>query len=179
MAEPGETVFVLIDVQGKLAQLMHGRDDLFRNLRILIQGIQILDIPILWLEQYPEGLGATVPDVSELLPDENPIPKVCFSGCGEPAFRDQLQGLNRDHVVVAGIEAHICVYQTVRDLIGLGHTVEVVSDGVSSRTPENRQVGLDRMRQAGATITSTEMLLFDMLREANTEVFRKIVKLVK
>ena len=179
MLKPDETVFVLIDVQGKLAQVMHQKEDLFRNLQILIQGLQALDIPVLWLEQYPEGLGPTIPEIAELLPDNAAIPKVCFSGCGQPEFRARLQDLKRKQVLVAGIEAHICVYQTVRDLLDMGHEVEVVADAVSSRTPVNRQVGLDRMSSMGASITSVEMLLFELLGEAGSDVFRQIAKLVK
>lgn len=179
MLKPDETVFVLIDVQGKLAQVMHQKEDLFRNLQILIQGLQALDIPVLWLEQYPEGLGPTIPEIAELLPDDAAIPKVCFSGCGQPEFRARLQDLKRKQVLVAGIEAHICVYQTVRDLLDMGHEVEVVADAVSSRTPVNRQVGLDRMSSMGASITSVEMLLFELLGEAGSDVFRQIAKLVK
>jgi nicotinamidase-related amidase len=179
MLKPEDTVFVLIDVQGKLAQVMHGKDDLFQNLRILIQGLRELDIPVLWLEQYPEGLGPTIPEIAELLPDDKAIPKVSFSGCGKPEFLERLRELGRKQVLVAGIEAHICVYQTVRDLLGMGHEVEVVADAVSSRTPANCQIGLDRMANMGAGITSVEMLLFELLGEANTDVFRKIVKLVK
>ena len=179
MLKPDETVFVLIDVQGKLAQVMHQKEDLFRNLQILVQGLQALDIPVLWLEQYPEGLGPTIPEIAELLPDDAAIPKVCFSGCGQPEFRARLQNLNRKQVLVAGIEAHICVYQTVGDLLDMGHEVEVVADAVSSRTPENRQVGLDRMSSMGASITSVEMLLFELLGEAGSDVFRQVAKLVK
>ena len=179
MPDPNETAFVLIDVQGKLAQVMHQREDLFRNLGILIRGLRKLGVPIIWLEQYPEGLGPTIPEVADLLAGEQPIPKVCFSACGVPEFTAQLEAAGRKHIVVAGIEAHICVYQTVRDLLASGHTVEVVSDCVSSRTPENRQVGLERMAQMGASVTSVEMLLFEMLREANTDTFREIAKLVR
>jgi nicotinamidase-related amidase len=179
MLKPDETVFVLIDVQGKLAQVMHKKEDLFRNLQILIQGLQAIEIPVLWLEQYPEGLGPTIPEIAELLPNDAAIPKACFSACGKPEFRTRLQDSGRNQVLVAGIEAHICVYQTVRDLLDMGHEVEVVADAVSSRTPENRQVGLDRMASMGASITSVEMLLFELLGEAGSDVFRQVAKLVR
>lgn len=179
MLKPDDAVFVLIDVQGKLAQLMHRKEDLFRNLEILIKGLRVLEVPVLWLEQYPKGLGPTVPEIAALLPGETALPKVCFSGCGQPAFVSRLEALGRRRVLVAGIEAHICVYQTVRDLLDTGYEVEVVADAVSSRTPENRQVGLDRMRQMGAAVASVEMALFELLGEADTEVFRTVARLVK
>jgi nicotinamidase-related amidase len=173
------TALVLIDVQGKLATLMHQREQLYRNLQILIQGVRILELPVLWLEQYPQGLGPTIPEVTKLLPDRQPIPKLCFSGCGQPEFGDALRATGRRQLLVAGIEAHICVYQTTRDLLAQGYHVEVVADAVSSRTPENRQVGLDRMAREGAGLTCVEMSLFELLREAFGPQFKEIARLVK
>lgn len=179
MLRPDNTALVLIDVQGKLASLMHQREELYRNLEILIKGAQILDLPILWLEQYPQGLGPTIPEVAELLKDQQPLAKVCFSACGLPEFTQALRASGRRRVLLAGIEAHICVYQTCRDLLDQGYQVEVVADAVSSRTPENKQTGLDRMVQAGAVLTSVEMALFELLRVAGTPQFKEIARLVK
>jgi nicotinamidase-related amidase len=102
-----------------------------------------------------------------------------FSCCGAPAFNEELSKLGRKQLLVAGIESHICVYQTVADLLRSGYEVEVVADAVSSRTPENRQLGLSRMKDLGARLTSTEMSLFELLRVAGTPVFKEISKLVK
>jgi hypothetical protein len=173
------TALVLIDIQGKLATLMHQREQLYRNLQILVKGTQALELPILWLEQYPKGLGPTIPEVADLLEDGQPIAKTCFSGCGQEEFMEQLRNSGCRQLLLAGIETHICVYQTARDLLAQGHHVEIVADAVSSRTPENRQIGLERMARAGAEITSVEMALFELLRQAKGEQFKEIAGLVK
>ena len=173
------TALVLIDIQGKLAELMHEREALYRNLQILTKGAQALKLPILWLEQYPKGLGPTIPQVAELLPDQQPLAKTCFSACGLDAFRDPLRATGRRQILLAGIESHICVYQTARDLLDAGYHVEVVADAVSSRTAENGTLGLARMAQAGAEITGVEMCLFELLQQAGSAEFKKIATLVK
>jgi len=179
MLHPENTALVLIDIQGKLATLMQEREALYSNLQILIKGVKALELPILWLEQYPKGLGPTIPEVADLLKDEQPIAKTCFSGCGQEEFMEQLRDCSRKQLLIAGIETHICVYQTTRDLLAQHYHVEVVADAVSSRTPENRQIGLERMARAGAEITSVEMALFELLREAKGLPFKEIAALVK
>ena len=179
MLNPDNTVLALIDIQGKLASLMHQKEQLYRNLEILIKGIQVLEVPVLWLEQYPQGLGPTIPEVAELLPGRQPMAKLCFSACGLPEFSQALRAGGRRRVLLAGIEAHICVYQTCREQLDQGYQVEVVADAVSSRTAENKQLGLDRMVQAGAVRTGVEMALFELLRVAGTPQFKEIARLVK
>ena len=179
MLKPENTALVLIDVQGKLASLMHQREQLYRNLQILIKGMQAVEVPILWLEQYPQGLGPTIPEVAGLLEGRQPLAKLCFSACGLPEFSQALRGSGRRRVLLAGIETHICVYQTCRELLDQGYQVEVVADAVSSRTPENKELGLDRMVQAGAVRTGVEMALFELLRVAGTPQFKEIARLVK
>ncbi len=179
MITPENMVLVIVDVQGKLAHLMCGKEALFRNLRGLIQGIQILRIPILWMEQNPKGLGPTVPEIAELLSDTEPISKMSFSCCGNDIFIQQLDSLHRKQVLIAGIETHVCVYQTAMDLLERGYDVEVVADAVSSRTVENKRIGLEKIRQLGARWTSTEMALFELLRVAEGDAFKAILKIVK
>ena len=179
MLYPEKAGLVLIDVQGKLATLMHEREELYRNLQILVKGVRILEMPIFWLEQYPQGLGPTIPELAELLPDQEPLAKVCFSGCGLGEFMEEVRESGRRQLLVAGIETHICVYQTCRDLLTQGYRVEVVADAVSSRTAENRRIGLERMARAGAWVTSVEMCLFELLREAVGPQFKEIARLVK
>jgi nicotinamidase-related amidase len=169
----------VIDVQGKLARLMHSRTELFKNLRLMIQGAQVLGIPILWTEQYPKGLGPTVPEVSELLSTIQPIAKNAFSCCGEPAFMSALERLGRRQLLVTGIETHICVHQTALDLLDAGYEVQVIADAVSSRTAENRHIGLEKMRDAGVVITSTETALFELMKVAGGPQFKQISQLVK
>ena len=179
MLRSDDTAVVIIDVQGKLATLMHEREELYRNLQILVRGARILELPVLWLEQYPEGLGPTIPELSELLTDQEPMAKLSFSACGLEEFKQRLEDSGRRTMLVAGIEAHICVNQTVCDLIDAGYGVEVVADAISSRTAANRQVGLDKMSRAGADVTSVEMALFELLREAGTPQFKEIARLVR
>lgn len=174
------TALIVIDVQGKLAQLMHQKEALFDNLQKIIKGMQVLEIPIIWTEQVPEKLGQTTPEIARLLANTaRPISKSSFSCCGHQPFMDRLTTLNRKQVLLTGIEAHICVYQTAVDLLNLGYEVQVVADAVSSRVAENKQIGLERVKQAGATLTSTEMALFELLRAAEGAKFREITKIVK
>ena len=174
-----DAVLVIVDVQGKLAQVMHERDVLLGNLQKIIRGAQALGVPIVWAEQNPEGLGPTVPEVADLLTDVQPISKLSFSCCREDRFRQALGATGRKQVLVAGIEAHVCVYQTAADLVGVGYHVEVVADAVSSRTQANKQIGLDKAREAGAYVTSTETVLFELLGEAKGDAFKQILKIVK
>ena len=179
MLNASDTALAVIDVQGRLATLMHDRESLYRNLQILVRGARVLKLPVLWLEQYPEGLGPTIPEVAELLSGQEPLAKTCFSAWGHPDFERRLEESGRRQVLVSGIETHICVYQTVRDLRDRGYEVEVVEDAVSSRTAENKRVGLEKARAAGAGITSVETALFELLREAGNPGFREIARLVR
>ena len=179
MFDKDKTILVLIDVQGTLARIMHDRERLFGGLTTLIQGLKILEVPIIWMEQIPEKLGSTIPEIAGLLRDLKAISKFTFSCCKNPEFMETFEVLNRNQVLLAGIETHICVYQTAMDLIQAGNEVQVVEDGVSSRTRENRKLGLKRIERAGGKITSTEMILFELMKEAKGDAFKKIVGLVK
>ena len=179
MLDCEQTMLIVVDVQGNLAQLMHEKDALFRNLKILIKSASILELPIVWVEQIPEKLGATTPEVAELLTGFTPIAKSTFSCYDEPRFAQAVAGANRKQILMAGIEAHICVYQTSCGLIEHGYEVQVVTDAVSSRKLENKQVGLAKMHSAGVGLTSTEMALFELMRDAKHARFRDVVKLVK
>lgn len=169
----------VVDVQGKLAQLMHGKDALFRNVQVLVQAANILDIPILWCQQVPDALGSTVPEIARLLTDIEPINKSVFSCCGADQFIGKLNESSRNQVLLCGIEAHICVYQTAADLLVKGFDVSVVADAVSSRTLDNKQIALGKLAADGASITSVEMALFELLRTAEHPKFRQIAKLIK
>jgi nicotinamidase-related amidase len=174
------TVLTVIDVQGNLAQAMHERQSLFENLRKLINGARILEVPMIVTEQIPEKLGSTRAEIAEFLPPGlRPLAKSSFSCCGEKSFREELAARKRNQILVTGIECHVCVYQTTLDLLGLGYEVHVVTDCVTSRTPENRLLGIERMKNEGAKLTSTEMVLFELLGAADGEKFREIIKVVK
>ncbi|MCK8825809.1 hydrolase [Fuchsiella alkaliacetigena] len=174
-----ETALVVVDVQGKLARSMYEQDLLFENLEKVIKGAQILDLPIIWLEQYPQGLGETISEVAELFEDSQPIAKTSFSACGNQEFKQRLESLGSQNLLVVGIETHICVYQTVRDLLDLDYGVQVLSDAVSSRKLSDKKVGLARMGDLGAELSSTEMALFELLEVGVGEQFKQILELVK
>jgi nicotinamidase-related amidase len=174
-----KSCLVVVDVQGKLAQLMHGKDVLFKNIQILIRAAQILNIPILWCQQCPYALGPTVPDIARLLTDNEPIDKAAFSCCGAESFNSKLNGLARDQILLCGIETHVCIYQTAIDLLRKGFEVGVIADAVSSRALENKQIALQRMAAENAKIYCTEMALFELLQTAEHPRFREIAKLIK
>jgi nicotinamidase-related amidase len=179
MLSADDTVLVVIDVQGRLAQLMHNKDELFKNQRLMIQGAQLLGLPIILTEQYPQGMGSTIPELKELLPEVEPIAKTAFSCCGESKFVAALEECGRHETLLIGIEAHVCVWQTTSDLLDTGYEVHVAADAVSSRNADNKQVGLQKMRAAGADITCVETALFEMMRVAEGPQFKEILKLVK
>jgi len=173
------TVLLIIDIQGKLVRSMCEKEALIENFQKIIRGAQILGIPILWTEQNPKGLGPTIPDIARLLPNLQPIPKLSFSCCSNERFMQELKALSRKQVLMAGIEAHVCVYQTAMDLLNLGYEVQVVADAVSSRTAENREIGLEKIRDGGASLTSVETALFELLKIAEGERFKEILRIVK
>lgn len=173
------TALVVIDVQGTLAHSMYNTPDLFGTLQLLIKAANILAVPIILTEQYPRGLGHTVDDIANLLTNTPPISKVAFSCCHEETFMQALKACSRPNLLVCGIEAHICVYQTTRDLLLHNYHVEVVADAVSSRTRQNYEVGIARMREHGAAITSAEMAIYELLQRAGTPTFKEILQLVK
>jgi len=173
------TVLVVIDFQERLFPAMHAKEKLLQNVVKLIKGAKVLEIPVILTEQYPKGLGPTIPEIKELLPDVKPVEKVCFSCCDNEAFCKALEALKRRQVLIAGIEAHICVYQTAMALARAGYEVQVVSDGVSSREPENKSAALHKMGAAGISPTTAEMALFELLRVAQGDKFKQISSIVK
>ncbi|ARJ38134.1 hydrolase [Sporosarcina sp. P21c] len=179
MLQTNQTVFVLVDVQGKLAQIVNESKELHDNLEKLIKGLQVLDIPILWLEQYPDGLGATTESLSNLLREQQPIAKMTFSAMGNEEFVKQLNELGRKQVLIAGIETHICVYMTAADLVMQGYEVEVVVDAVTSRTEANKMIGLQKMKHLGVSGTCVETALYELLGEAGTDEFKRVLKVIK
>lgn len=172
-------VLVIVDIQGNLAQVMFGKENLFAQTVNLIKGFKALNLPIMVTEQIPAKLGKTLPQIADEIEEFNPIAKESFSCWDENNFREMLETLSRRHVVLLGIETHVCVYQTALDLIDNGYNVYLVADAVSSRTPENRQIGIDAMKSAGAHITSTEMVLFELLRTAADPKAKEFFKIVK
>ena len=178
--KPTEDVLVVVDMQEKFVPVIDGFDAVAANVEILVRGCRILGVPILATEQYPKGLGRTIEPLRSAWDDGlQPIEKTAFSCLGEPAFVEAWSALGRRAVILAGIEAHVCVYQTVRDFLARGVDVELVADAVSSRTARNREIGLQRCVQLGARLTSVEMVLFEWLEKAGGEAFKAISRLVK
>jgi len=172
--------FVIIDVQSKLATAMpaDAMQTVIRNCGILAQVSGMLGVPVIATEQYPKGLGNTVPELSAWLAAVHPVEKTSFSCLAEPKFSRQL---TRDHtqIILAGMEAHICVLQTALDLIACGKQVFVVEDAVISRSPANKANALARLRDAGCIITNTESVVFEWLGAAEGEVFKAASKLIR
>lgn len=170
---------VLVDLQERLLPAMSEPECLIQRVVCLAKGAAILGIPIFATEQYRKGLGPTVEAVAQVMPGVAPFQKLHFSACGAAGFLDALRQKNVEQVILCGIEAHVCVTQTCLDLLGEGLGVFVVVDAVDSRTAGNRKIGLERMRDSGAVIVSTEMVLFELLKEAGTDEFKQILPLVK
>ncbi len=139
----------------------------------------MLEVPILATLQYPQGLGPLHPEIAPLIAEVEPVAKTCFSCLRSEEFLRRLKSLGRKQVLLSGIEGHICVYQTVCDLVSQGFEAHVVTDTISSRTPENRQLGFEMMKQAGARLTSTEAALYELLRVAEGERFKKISQILR
>ena len=179
MLKPETSILVIVDVQGRLATLMHNKDAFFENVVRMVKGAKVLGIPILWNEQLPDKLGSTIPQVREALSGMQPLAKNTFSCCGNPQFMAALRAAKRTQVLLVGMESHVCVYQTAVDLLQFGYEVYVVADTVSSRTAENCQIGIDKIRDAGGQVTSVETALFEMLHVAEGDEFKQIIQIVK
>ena len=173
------SLLVVIDIQGNLAQAMHDKNSLFENLKKIISGAQILNLPIIVTEQIPQKLGPTLPEVAALFADFQPIPKASFSCCGEPEFMKKVNAAGRTQILLTGIEAHVCVYQTAVALKSLGYEVHLLADCISSRTAGNKSTAIARMTSEGVKLTSAEMVLFELMKIAEGDAFREVVKIVK
>jgi nicotinamidase-related amidase len=170
---------LIIDIQERLFPFISENEKLVKNLGILIDGLKALSIPILVTEQYVKGLGPTVAPVAAHLEGIKRTEKMCFSCCDEPRIAEAIAVAGKDNIIVAGIESHVCVLQTVIDLKNSGYRPVVVEDCISSRRENDKKIALERMRAEGAVITTYESLLFELLRFSGTDEFRTISKLVK
>ncbi len=178
--ERDRTALVVIDVQERLYPFIHGREKLEQELVRLVKGIRTLALPIVVTEQYTKGLGPTLPSLRDALgSDYRPLEKMSFSCCGDKPFLAELEKTGRQQILVCGIEAHVCVYQTAIDLLDQGYRVYLVADAVGSRAAANRDLAIHRVEQGGGMLTSVEMALFELLGVSGTDEFRAISKLVK
>jgi len=172
-------ILIVIDIQGNLFDAMHSKEALLKNSIKVVKGAKIFSLPMIVTEQIPEKLGQTLPILAQELAGSATISKDSFSCWGDNQFKEKIESLARKQIIIVGIECHVCVYQTANDLIHHGYDVHVVADAVSSRTKENSDIGIEAMKTYGAHITSTEMMLFELLRSAGDTKFKEIYKLVK
>jgi nicotinamidase-related amidase len=177
MMRRNHTVLIIVDVQGNLAQVIDNKDVVLQNIIKLLKGALVLGIPIILTEQV--NLGMTIPEITEIIPSVSPIIKESFSCCGNQKFMAALTTHNRKQTLIAGIETHVCVYNTARDLVTLGYEVNIVADAVSSRTAMNREIALQKIKDYGIAWTSTEMALFELLKTAADPRLRDIIRIVK
>jgi nicotinamidase-related amidase len=174
-----DCLLVVVDIQTKLWEVIFEKEKLLSNTQKLIKAFRILKIPIIFTEQYPLGMGKTKKEISELLSDLKPIEKLSFSCAGKDDFKNKVRSFNKKQIVVCGIEAHICVLQTVLDLLNQDYIVYVPYDAVSSRKEGDYENALRRMSKEGAIIGSVESAIFECLEVAGNEAFKEILKIVK
>lgn len=173
------TLLVVVDVQTKLADTMDRKERVVRNIGKLIRVAKELQLPIVVTEQYPKGLGKTLPELESLLIDAEPIEKVTFSCCMEERFINALAIENRRNILITGMEAHICVMQTALDLLNREYTAGIVQDAVCSYNQNDMDIAMMRMRGSGVLMTTTEMIIYELLRTAGTEEFKKLLPILK
>ena len=175
----GRTCLLVVDVQERLLPVIHENETVVRNIERLIRGAEILGVPVIVSEQYPKGLGPTVEPLLKLVKGASAAEKITFSCLRDPGLAERIRRTGRDTLLVCGIESHVCVLQTALDALKEGYKVQVAADAVSSRSPVNKQIALERLAGAGAVITCTESALFELLEKAGSEEFRQISRLVK
>ncbi|MBE0481860.1 MAG: isochorismatase family protein [Bacterioplanes sp.] len=172
------TGLMIVDVQGTLSDQIDGASALFERLKVLIQVASLMELPIIWMEQVPDKLGHTRPEIAELLPGDAFV-KTTFSGMKEPAIAQAVKSLKMTQWLVAGLETHVCVYQTVCDLLKQKYEVHLVTDCVGSRVADNKALAVAKMDRLGAQLTSLEMAVFELQQKAEGDVFRQMIRLIK
>lgn len=173
------TGLIIIDVQGKLARIVNESEKLVSNLEKLIRGCQILSIPIIYAEQNPKGLGSTIPEIGKLLSPQKPVEKYTFNALENEAFKKAILESNRKQWLICGIEAHICVYQTVLGLLSHNFEIEVVADCVSSKSKDSVELALEKLQNKGAGLTNVEMCIYELVKDSRREIFKEILTLIK
>ena len=179
MLEIENTLLLVVDIQVRLMPFINENESLERKCETFIKGCRILDIPILTMQQYTKGLGETMPVLKNALGEFEPIEKITFSCYGSAEFKDKLNNTGRKNILISGIEAHICVQQTVLDLLGAGYPVYLIADCIGSRNETDRLYAEKRMEKSGAVITTMESALFEMLIRADHPKRKDISELIK
>jgi nicotinamidase-related amidase len=172
---PDRTALIVIDLQEKLLPAIDGHEGLVVQVRTLLRLASALELPVVLTTQYRKGLGPIVPEILELAGDVEPIDKVAFGCFGSPEFGERLRDTGRDQLLVSGVEAHICVTQSVLGAVAAGFTPHVVTDATGSRSEVNRQLGFRRMERAGAWLSSTEMAAYELLGRADNAAFKQML----
>lgn len=173
-----DSLVLVVDIQDRLKPAMYNGERVVKNTKIILESAKILNIPVLFTEQYPKGLGKTLPEIIGIQENPEVFEKNSFSGCTD-LLNDKLKELGKKKIIVVGMEAHVCVFQTCRDLLLNGYDVHVVKDAVASRERLNYRNALGNMREMGAVINNTETILFDLLKKAGTDEFKVISKMIK
>ncbi len=177
--EKEDSVLILIDFQEKLMPAIKANDELEKTVIKLIKGCRVFNVPVIMTQQYTKGLGETVAPIREAAGELSPVEKTAFSCMGEPEFIQELERIGRTSVIIAGIEAHICVQQTVLDLLESGYRVFIVYDCIGSRNNQDKKYAGRRMTASGAIGTTYESVLFELCKNAKTEGFKEISRLVR
>ena len=174
-------LLVVVDMQARLVPVLADPDSLSARVQFLLRSAGQLSVPVVASEQYPKGLGHTIPEVAEYLPEGAVVEKMSFSAMREPAFRDALgrHAAGRGQAVVCGAEAHVCVLQTAAELQAAGYATTLVADAVGSRRESDRTAGLERLRAMGCQVATSEMVVFEWLERAGTDAFRRLAPLIK
>jgi isochorismate hydrolase len=174
-----DSLLLIIDVQESFRKVIPDFPNLTRDISILVEVSKILKMPVLVTEQYPEGLGRTVPELTACLGQHDRFEKKAFSCCQQEQFKNALSALGRKQVIVTGIECHVCVSQTVHDLLLMDYSPHLIADAISSRVSRNKEIGMQKMIQSGAVLSSLETAIFELLVEAGSENFKAIQRLIK
>ena len=179
MLDKQNTGLIVIDIQGKLAHLVHDSEVMIANCEKLIKGAQALSLPIIWIEQNQKKLGPTVDNLAAILTKQQPIAKFTFDACLAPKFIEAVQAANVDSWLICGIEAHICVYQTALHLNKLGCDVQLVGDCISSRSLDNKNLAVNKVLNHGIETTGLEMCLYELVKDCRAAEFKEILNLIK
>jgi nicotinamidase-related amidase len=175
-----QTALIIVDMQEAFRSTISDFSEIAARIALIAHAVQVLDVPVIVTEQYPKGLGHTAGEIQAVLPPGlTPIIKTAFSACGAESFEDQLIAAHAVHVLLCGIEAHICVNQTAHDLLEAGYKVHFLTDCITARAPQNKQLAFSKMQQSGALPTTTEMALFELMRDARHAQFKTIQNLIK
>lgn len=174
LLDRNRSVLVLIDIQERLFPHVQEHQRMLSRVDLLLTAASLMEVPLLLTEQYPKGLGSTIEQIRKVLPDVQPLEKIDFSCVPAEGFREKLSSFDRDQILLAGIETHVCVAQTALDLASQGESVFVVADATSSRRSLDAQIALQRLNQSGLTLVTAEAVIFEWLRRAGTEEFKAL-----